>query len=405
MDKILKLINNNLYALSLYARQIAGTLILFVIARYLLVYDFGLFSSYRNIAVFCLMFANLGYADYILVSSKANTKEVKLKIALFMQNAIILSFLYIICSLFFKLESHLLFALIIIRTFFDTTFFGLILPFFQSEKKFLQIAVINIIYAVFITLIAGISYTLKLSLIKFLLLNILLGSINFIQCSYYAKINYLIVFKYFHKIFKMLDKEIFSYIGVTIAFYLYAQIPSLFVSLTQKKENAAIYFAAFTIASVVGLLITAQSQKMVPDMINASAIKIKIIIKENLKFILRITTLLFLLFVLLGKQILLLLYGQNYYANAYFILLILMLGNICVAIAAVFGTYITASGNQRKKIPMQLKATFCTILGITIFYKFGIYAAVIAYLFASIYTAFQYTIFTLQELRNKKGEY
>ena len=34
-----------------------------------------------------------------------------------------------------------------------------------------------------------------------------------------------------------------------------------------------------------------------------------------------------------------------------------MLGNIAVAVAAVFGTYITASGNQRIKIPMQLEAT------------------------------------------------
>ena len=135
MGKILKLVNNNLYALSLYARQIAGTLILFIIARYLSIYDFGLFSSYRNIAVFCLMFANLGYADYILVSSKANTKEVKLKIALFIINAIFLAGFYILGSLFFNINNHLLFGLIIIRTFFDTTFFGLILPFFQAVKK------------------------------------------------------------------------------------------------------------------------------------------------------------------------------------------------------------------------------------------------------------------------------
>lgn len=61
--------------MSLYTRTIAGTLILFVIARYLSVYDFGLFTSYKNIAIFWFMFANLGFADYILVSSKANSSK------------------------------------------------------------------------------------------------------------------------------------------------------------------------------------------------------------------------------------------------------------------------------------------------------------------------------------------
>ena len=82
IKKIQSILNNQLYAISLYARQISETLVLFIIARYLSVYDFGLFSSYKNIAIFCFMFANLGFADYILVSSQANVKEVKLKISL-----------------------------------------------------------------------------------------------------------------------------------------------------------------------------------------------------------------------------------------------------------------------------------------------------------------------------------
>ena len=96
-------LNSQLYAISLYARQIAGTFILFVIAHYLSVYDYGLFSSYKNIAMFALLFANLGYSDYILVSSRANVKEVKLKISLFLFNAIALSILVAILSFCFKL--------------------------------------------------------------------------------------------------------------------------------------------------------------------------------------------------------------------------------------------------------------------------------------------------------------
>ena len=96
---------------------------------------------------------------------------------------------------------------------------------------------------------------------------------------------------------------------------------------------------------------------MLPEMIKADLDQIKAILKKNLVFMLSITFGFFVLMILIGKIILRLLYGNIYYINAYPVLLIQMLGNIAVAEAAVFGTYITASGNQRKKIPMQLEAT------------------------------------------------
>ena len=395
---IKKFISNNLYTVSLYSRQIAGTIILFIIARYMSVYDFGLFSSYKNIATFCFMFANLGFSDYILVSSKANVKEVKLKISLFLLNAISIGFLVALGSTFFHLDSHILFVLVVIRTFFDGTFFALILPYFQATKTFNTIAKINIVYAVCISIIAIFSYIFKLSLYKFLLLNICLGLINFIQCSYFAKINYLLVLSHIKRFCQMVDKSIWAYIGVSIAYFLYAQIPTLYVSTYLPKEQAALYFSAFTIASVIGLLINAQIQKFMPDLINNSIESIKIILKKNLKIMLIITISVFLFMLLFGKFLLLALYGQNYYGNAYSILLILMLGNICVAEAAVYGAYITASGNQKKKIPMQLEATFFTIIGLAIMHKLEIYGAALAFLFAAIYISYRYTTFTFKLL-------
>lgn len=395
---IKKFISNNLYTVSLYSRQIAGTIILFIIARYMSVYDFGLFSSYKNIATFCFMFANLGFSDYILVSSKANVKEVKLKISLFLLNAISIGFLVALGSTFFNLDSHILFVLVVIRTFFDGTFFALILPYFQATKTFNTIAKINIVYAVCISIIAIFSYIFKFSLYKFLLLNICLGLINFIQCSYFAKINYLLVLSHIKRFCQMVDKSIWSYIGVSIAYFLYAQIPTLYVSTYLPKEQAALYFSAFTIASVIGLLINAQIQKIMPDLINNSIESIKVILKKNLKIMLIITISVFLFMLLFGKFLLLALYGQNYYGNAYPILLILMLGNICVAEAAVYGAYITASGNQKKKIPMQLEATFFTIIGLAIMHKLEIYGAALAFLFAAIYISYRYTTFTFKLL-------
>ena len=44
--------------------------------------------------------------------------------------------------------------------------------------------------------------------------NITLGLINFIQCSYFARINYITVLAHIKKIMKMLDPSIFAYIGL-----------------------------------------------------------------------------------------------------------------------------------------------------------------------------------------------
>lgn len=396
---------NNLYPISLYARQIAGTLILFIIARYLSVYDFGLFSSYKNIVVFCFMFANLDYSNYILISSKANVKEVKLKISLFLLNAIFIGILISFSSIFFHLDSHILFCLVVIRTFFDGVFFALILPYFQATKTFNTIAKINIIYAVWISLIAVLSYIFKLSLYKFLYLNIALGLINFIQCSFLAKINYFLVLNYLKRFCEMIDHNIWAYIGVSIASFLYTQLSSLYVSTFLPKEQAALYFSAFTIAAVIGLLIAAQVQKMLPDLINTNIENTKLIIAKNLKIILTITVSLFLFMIFFGKIVLLLLYSQSYYTNAYPILLILMFGNICVAEAAVYGAYITASGNQKSKIPMQLEATIITILGLILLHKFEIYGAAISFLIAAIYISFRYTNFTLKLINKISNTY
>lgn len=400
MNVLKKFLTNNLYALSLYSRQIAGTIVLFIIARYLSVYDYGLFTSYKSIITFCFMFANMEYANYILVSSQANVKEVKLKISLFLVNAILIGFFIAFFSYFFKLENHLLFILIIIRTFFDSVFFGLILPYFQATKTFNTIAKINIVYSFCIALIAIISYIFKLSLIKFLLLNICLGVINFIQCSYFSKINYFLVINYIKRFIKMLDKSIFGYMGSTIADYLYAQTSSLYVATFLPKEQAALYFSANTIAMIVGLLSAAQTQKMLPDLIKSDIENVKKILKKNLIVVGSILFSVLLLILFFGKLILKLLYGQDYYTNAYPILVIYFLANIFIANGAIFGVYLTAINKQYIKIKLKIETTLVTILGLTLLHNFGVYGAVIALLISSIYVSIRFTTYSLKYIKN-----
>lgn len=400
--KIHKYINEHLYAMSLYVRQTAGTIVLLFLARILSVYDYGLFSSYKAIATFLLIIANLSFADYILVSSKAKINEVKLKLSLFLVYAFTITSLIALFSFAFNIESHVLFILVLLRTFFDVTFFKLILPYFQAAKKFNIIAWINILYSICIMLIAIISFYLKLSLLEFLILNVILGIINFIQCSIYTRLNYFLLFQNFKRILKKIDKKIWDFIGITIGTYLYSQIAPLFISTMVPKEQAALYFSSFTIANIVMLLISAQTQKMVPEMIKNTVSNIRKILYKNLRFIILVTSALFLFMLVFGKLVLKLVYGQDYYMNGYWVLLILMLSNIVLAESSIFGAHIVASNNVNKALPILLQTSGITILSLFILKNLGIYGAAISYFIASIYLAYKYTVYSNKLLKQQE---
>jgi len=101
-----------------------------------------------------------------------------------------------------------------------------------------------------------------------------------------------------------------------------------------------------------------------------------------------------------GKFVLRLFYGQQYYENAYLILLMLMAGNILYGVAANYSIHITASGNQAAKIPMQIELIICSITTLFIFHKMGIYGAATSVLITMTYMVIRYKIFSDNWLRN-----
>ena len=387
-------INSQLYAMSLYARQIDGTVVLLLVVRYLSIYDYGLYSSYANIAGFLFLFANLGFSDWIIVSSKAETKEVKLKIALFVLNAIMILVFGIVGSIFFNIEHHIIYMLVTLRVFFDGVFFALILPYFQASKKFNTIAIINIIYSLGVAIIAVVSYIYKLSLAKFLILSIILGFVNFIQCTTYIRINYVTVLLRLKEFIKYIDKTIIDFILVRLACVLYLQIQPLFVATYLPKESAALYFSANTLATIVALFIAAVQQKLLPELIKAKVSEIKSTIKKNIYAIYCVIMLIFLIFIFAGKFLLIAFYGKEYYGNGYPILLLLTIANLFTSTILIYGTYITSSGNQRKKLRMQGEAMVVALISLFGLKQYGIYGAACSYLITAIYLAVRYYTFT-----------
>jgi len=399
-NKIFSILKSQLYTLSLYCRQLAGTLSVLLIARYLAVYDFGLFSSYKSISSFCLLFANLDFDHYILVSSKANMHDVKLKVSLLITNAIFLILLVSTGSLLLGLENHILFILVLLRTFFDTTFFSLVLPHFQASGKFMKISKINISYGICISLIAIISYIFKFSLTKFLILSICAGTINFIQCTFFSKINFVMPFVYLKRFIQKIDKQIFTYIASSITSYLYAQLSALYVAVFLPKEQAALFFAANTIAMFPTLFTAAQVQKMLPELIKTSPVNHSKIIRKNITILVSFFILIFIFFTFLGKWLLKLIYLKDYYLNAHVILLLLMLAYTFIGISTIYGAHITAAGKQIVKVKVKVEASVITVISLISLYKFGISGAAMSVAVSGFYTALRYALWSIKIRKN-----
>ena len=189
---------------------------------------------------------------------------------------------------------------------------------------------------------------------------------------------------------------------INICFIFYSQIQGVFVSTQVPKELAALYFAANTIAGVIMLLIGAQVQKIIPEFIDVSSNKALFLLKKevNKMNIITISTLIF--FILFGKLVLGILYGQIEYKNAYYILLILSIANIFYGMGKVYITYIMAKNKTNIIWQMQIKAIIISIFTLLLTYKYGIYSASLAYLLSASYIGIAYMQKTKKLLINTK---
>ena len=143
---------------------------------------------------------------------------------------------------------------------------------------------------------------------------------------------------------------------------------------------------------------------MIPDMIKVSTERIRQVLKHNLFFMMGVNVLLLIVFAFWGKDILVLLYSKEYYANAYPYLILLTIGNIAVSFASVFGAYMTASGHQDIKLKTMTVAGFITLCAIAVCHRFGLYAAVIAYIVSASFMGAVYFINGIKILNQQKLE-
>lgn len=395
----LNVANKNIYTTSLYLRRVASAVIVFCLARYLTVETYGLYSSYANIAGILLLITNFGFNEYILVSSKSEVKQVRLKLSFFLLLANILVCLILICSNCVPLDNKRIFSLVIIRNFLDSTFFALILTYYQASHKFNIISTINIIYSISLILIVLFCYRYQLTLDIFLMMCIAIGLTNYLYSYLTAKLNFTMVIKHLKKYIKMIDKQLIYYGLVMVTVLLYYQLPSLYVSVFIDKTSAAIYFAAFNIFSILLLISSSQVQQIMPDMIKANNNEIKTLITKNILYISIINIAILIFFIFFGKWLLSLLYGKPEYQMSYQLLIIGAFGNLFMSAGGILACFMTAKGFQKKKFQYQIECLFVVASLIFLLRDLGITGAVCAYCLISIYVFIRYLIFTLIQIK------
>lgn len=401
-NRLKNIFNNHLYTLSLYVRRIASAVVVFFLARFLTLHDYGLYSSYSNIASLCLLVTNMGFNEYILVSTKNKLQKIKLEVTFFLIFALIVISIILFFCPFIPLENTSIFSLVLLKVFFDNTFFALILPYFQSAKQFNTIAKINIFYGISIILIALISYYIKLQLQIFLILIVSLGIINFIQCSYFSKLKYTQIFTKYKIFLKLIDKSILYYISVATIVFIKGQLSSLYVSFVLPKEQTAIYFASWNIATILSLVSIAQIQQLCPELINKKYTQIQAIMHKNLKFIIFINLLILAFFTLFGKYVLLIIYGSWEYTRACPYLLVLTTCTLLSSIGMVFATYMTSQGYQKYKSKLQIEFLIFVSIVMLIFSRLGIWGAILTSLALEIYTCTRYFCFYIKNMKQLK---
>lgn len=394
-----KLFIKNIYTISLYTRRIASAIIIFFLARYLSITEYGLYSSYANITSILLLIANFGFNEYILVSSKNKLNKVKRKLSFFLIFSTFTVFVLLVLSSFIKMDNNFIFSLILIKAYLDNTFFSLILTYYQSANKFFHISLINIIYSFGLITISIISYIFHLQLKFFLLLCILLGCLNFIYSSITAKLHYFSVIRKFKQYYKIIDKKLIYFGLVMVTALIYSQLPSLYVSLFISKEQAALYFASYNIFSILLLISASQVQQIMPNMINASSKNLLNYIKKNIIYItiINIAILIFLIF--FGKTLLILIYSKTEYIKSYTTLIIGAIGNIFMSAGGILACFMTSKGFQKNKFYFQIEFILITILLIIILNPLKIKGAVLAYALISLYAFMRYLRFMIKKIK------
>lgn len=374
-----------------------------LLARSITTFEFGMYSSIINILSLLLIITNFGFSEFILVNSNTLEKLKDNSSKLIQYSASLAVSLIIIGGLFY-IEYFFLFVLLGLKIFIEGTFMQVLLSVYQVRNDINKIAYINILVSILTTLAIIISYILKFDIygiiISATLVNLIFVALNF----RYIKPKFKLF--YFNQSVIISSFKELKYYGVsmiTVPFYMFT--PGFVGAIILSKTDLSIYQVAFSISSLLIVVLTSYIQTVLPRFISISneknIRKFKELLNSTILRVLIFNILVLITFYFSGKYLLNLVYNDSFYVQSYPYLLILISANMLQAIAGVLGIFFTVNKLQREKYNIQIEFIILSwILSLTLTHFFSILGLACSFIILYGYVLFRYYIFYRSRINN-----
>ncbi|MGK0413769.1 MAG: O-antigen/teichoic acid export membrane protein, partial [Polaribacter sp.] len=355
-------------------------LLLILLARSMPLSLVGTYSAYINSFSLVLLISNFGFSEYLLVNSDSE-KKLNNNSIFFLELSLLIFFGILILTSFIPLQNKVLAILILIKLYFETSVYNMILSFFQVKQKIFIVAAINLISASLIVLVLGVSFFFNQDITAYLIGIIIVHVMVYVYFLNQIKAPLLRINEltyYLKKIFKDL-----KYYGSSmISTPLYLMIPTVAGSFLLSPEVLAKYQVAYSISNILLLVSVSQIQVGYAEFLDAqnNSYKLRKVLK---KFALRVfgINLVFLVFcVLFGEKLLLIVFDKEAYLESFTPLVYLLFINIICMFSSLLAVMMVLKKDQKLKTKYHIEfIMISTIFGIILTYYFGMNGLISAY--------------------------
>ncbi|UAM98219.1 oligosaccharide flippase family protein [Polaribacter litorisediminis] len=381
-------------------------LLLILLARSMPLTLVGTYSAYINAFSLVLLISNFGFSEYLLVNS-GSKKKLKFNSIFFLELSLLIFFVILILTSLIPLQNKVLAMLILIKLYFETSVYNMILSFFQVKQKIFIVAAINLISASLIVVILGVSFFFNQDITTYLTGIITVHIMVYIYFLNQIKVPFLRVKEltyHLKKIFKDLKYYGFSMVSTP----LYLMIPTVAGSFLLSPEVLAKYQVAYSISNILLLVSVSQIQVGYVEFLDAqnNSRKLKKVLK---KFALRVFGInaVFLVFcVLFGKKLLLIVFDKEAYLESFTPLVYLLFINIICMFSSLLAVIMVLKKDQKLKTKYHIEfIMISTIFGIILTYYFGVNGLIAAYFILYVYSFFRYFFYVKRKLYQQLDTY
>lgn len=368
-----------LFTASIFSKRIVNFLLNIILARIISLQDFGEYSSYLIVASYILLITEFGYSEYTLIKGKQNNN-----FSFLFTNFTFLSIITFvgISTISMTFEVNYIFLLILGKVYMEVFLNKILLSHYQHIHNFRFYSLISFAYSLFLFFVCiyifyfplELSYVL-LIVNLFLLTNVL---ILFKNTSLNLKLLSVPMF------IKSLTKDLIHYGLSSVTVTVYMLSPLLVMTYLLPKEDVAVFYVAYMIASVMILLSVSINQQYLPKIIGQKNDFFLLILKP-LKLLFALNIVMLMLFYFFGEWILHILFQKEAFIETNQYLLLLIISNLFQSISGLLAMYLVGNDLLKRKFSFHLEFIFISlIVSFPLIYNFELYG--VACSFITIYS-------------------